>query len=291
MKNFFLSRLFRKQKQIGLCLSGGGIRGYAHLGVLKAFEEEGLTFDAFSGTSIGAIIGSAYALGYSSDEIYAYAKTIQFKNFLRLQPRLRDNAEQSRFSGKNFLDARSLRLTPSAKVLIDLCVNFYGQKEFSDTKYPFYCVACDIQHGREVVFDSGSLPFAVACSSALPGVFTPVVTNDSILVDGYVMNNLPADVLKNKGMDYVVCVDLKPIGDHTPCRNAGYFETIFSVFDLMARQTSQKGLAAADVVLTPSLSSFEKLSFNETVITGLYQAGYTCAKQNMASLKELFARL
>ncbi|MBQ8656197.1 MAG: patatin-like phospholipase family protein [Prevotella sp.] len=168
--------------KVGLVLGGGGAKGAATIGALKVIERSGIKIDYIAGTSIGAIIGGLYASGYTLDELET----------LFLSQEWQDVLESHR------VDAKLKTLFHSR-----------GIREFSDTRIPFWCVATERQSLAEVDFSSGDIVKAVRASMSIPELYEPVKWNDTELVDGGMVNNLPVDVVKEMGADIVIAIDLK----------------------------------------------------------------------------------
>ncbi len=177
---------------IGLVLSGGGARGLAHIGVLRVLEREGIPIDLLVGTSIGGLIAAGYAAGMDSFDLEREALYITQKRRLvrMMDPGL---PRGGLFHGKK-LYAYFERL--------------FGEKTFSELKTPLAVVAVDLTTHREVVLNTGPVAMAVRATTSLPGLFMPVKVNDMRLTDGGVINNLPVDVARKMGVEYVIAVDI-----------------------------------------------------------------------------------
>ena len=179
--------LYRKQEKkkykIGLAFGGGGARGFAHLGALKAFEENGIEFDEVAGTSVGSIVASLYAFGLSSDEMLNIAKKLKESDI--------------RTSKIFFMPSNSSGIENLIKSSI-------GDVHFEDMKKPLTVVAVDLKSAREIDITRGSVVKAVAGSCAVPGIFEPVDFGEYRLADGGLQNTIPADVLRRNGCKYVV---------------------------------------------------------------------------------------
>ena len=171
-----------RKPKIALCLGGGGARGFAHLGALKVFEEEGFDFDLCVGTSVGSLVGAFYSSGIAIDQLIAYSHEIDVKDVK---------------TGKLFFPSEPLAIG-------ELFTRRMGNMHIEDMVKPFYCVAVDIVSGKEVIFDKGSVSQAISASCAVPLIFKPVIIGDKHLVDGGVLNNIPASVCKMLGADFVV---------------------------------------------------------------------------------------
>ncbi len=205
-----------KRPKIGLTLSGGGAKGLAHIGILKAMDSAGLKVDYITGTSMGAIIGAMYAVGYSSDSIEQIARKIDWDLLLSNQLSLRNvTMEEKSEYGKydvelpwvnnwfristGFLEGQELWLK-----FAELFYPVYKIKDFNKFPIPFKCIATDISSGEAVVMDSGELVTAVRASMAIPTIFTAVDYKGKKLVDGGVVRNFPVKDVKKMGADIVV---------------------------------------------------------------------------------------
>ena len=183
---------FYRQPKIGLALSGGGARGLAHIGVLKVLEQEGIPVDFLAGTSMGGVIAAAYASGLSVDYIEKEALRMgRLRNLITLLDRS--------------LPRRGL---VEGQKVQEYLTTHLGDKTFEEMKIPLSLVAVDLISGQEVVLNSGSVVDAVRATVSLPGVFAPFRLGDYLLMDGGVLNNLPADVVRHTGADVVIAVDV-----------------------------------------------------------------------------------
>ena len=222
--------------KVGVVLGGGGAKGASHIGVLKYLEEMGIPVDYVAGTSMGSIIGGFYAMGYSPDELTRLISNINWSQYIgnSIERQLTSKEVRERnstlqlqvpFSADNFFDSDPnssfISQLPSSYVnnsaLInlfnDLCVGYQEEMDFNDLPIPFACVATDMIKGDEVVLRSGSVPTAMRASMAIPGLFSPVVMGDKVLVDGGLVNNFPADVLREMGADIIIGVEVTSTKD------------------------------------------------------------------------------
>ncbi|HVV55944.1 MAG TPA: patatin-like phospholipase family protein [Mucilaginibacter sp.] len=178
-----------KQK-VSLVLSGGGARGTAHIGVIEELENQGFEISAIAGTSMGALVGGVYALG----QMDAY------KNWLcSLDKMMVFNMVDFTFNGAGLVKGDRI---------IHKMREMFSDRNIEDLPIPFAAVAADIINRKEVVFDRGSVMDAIRASIAIPTVFTPVKTNDGLLVDGGIVNNIPVDHVKRSTGDILVVVDV-----------------------------------------------------------------------------------
>lgn len=206
--------------KIGLVLSGGGAKGYAHIGVLKYIEEKKIPIDYIGGTSMGAIVGSLYAIGYSAKEIEEILYHIDFdrvifeeKPYDKIPLFKKENDQKyiinlafyhfqfslpkSLSEGQETLNLLSQYLSPVHEI-----------QDFDSLQIPFLCIATNLETGKQKIFRKGFLPKAVLASGSYPTLFSPVEINDSIYTDGGVVNNFPVEEVRKMGADYIIGVDL-----------------------------------------------------------------------------------
>ncbi len=205
-----------KRPKIGLTLSGGGAKGLAHIGILKAIDSAGLPIDYITGTSMGSIIGSFYAAGYSADSILYIARHMQWDQILSNQSSMRNIImEEKDEYGKYDLELpwvnNFFRISTGVLEGQELWLKFsellfpvYKIKNFDSLDIPFKCIATDISTGQAVVLDSGEIVSAVRASMAIPSVFTAVEYNGRLLVDGGIVRNFPVKDVRQMGAQYVI---------------------------------------------------------------------------------------
>lgn len=256
-------RLFKgkKQKKLGLALGSGGVKGLAHIGALRAFEEEGIHFDFVAGTSIGSIVGAMYACGYSSSGMIEYIKNLHLEDPLTL------------------IKMKLTGVTPEK--LLD---QVFGGRDIEELSLPFCAVAVNVTSGEEVDITTGSVATAVLASSAIPPMFKPVQIADNRLIDGAFRNAVPANVVKNMGADCVIGISL---GEEHPTNEVIkisldelYKDNGVPICD---RLTPFK--IASDFLLTPSLSAYKSTAISK--MHEIYEIGYECAKRSMPEIKKV----
>jgi NTE family protein len=183
-------------KKITVALGGGGLKGFAHIGVLRQLEKEGYQIAAVAGTSVGGIIGALYACGYSTFEIEALAEKLKFPQIFN-----RDSND-----APSLIGLQGLYKLLSAEI---------GDKTFADTRLPFAVTAVDSQAGREVILDSGKLITAIKATIAIPGIFPSVKIKKMNLVDGGVLDPVPVSVARWLNSDHpIVAVSLMTQLEH-----------------------------------------------------------------------------
>lgn len=226
---------------LGLALSGGVLRGAAHVGVLKVLDREGLQPDCIAGASAGAVVGSLYAGGLSPDEIHRQVKDFRWTSLTRPTWKL----------WSNLLD-----LEPLIRRLRDL-----GLGDFRDLRIRFAAVACDLITGRSVTLDSGDVAEAVRASIAVPALFPPVERDGCQLVDGGIVNDLPADVVRAMGATYIVGVDALPLGQ-VASRSSHLIEVLFRS-RYLAIKANHPPPEAFDCLIVPEIEECSLVDFAE----------------------------
>lgn len=288
--------------KVGLVLSGGAARGLAHIGVLKALEEQGIKIDAIAGTSMGAVIGGLYASGYKIDELEKLALEIDWQQALSDAPPRADVPFRRKQDDRDFLVKQKLSFRDDGSLGLPLGV-IQGQnlslllesllahtsdtRDFDKLPIPFRAVATDIASGEKVVFRKGHLPQVIRASMSIPAVFAPVELDGRLLVDGGMTDNIPLDVAREMGVDIAIVVDIG-----TPLRSRKQLNTVVDVLNqsitLMTRRNSEEQLAAlhpTDVLIEPPLASFGVTDFGKA--EEMIDAGYRATRILDARLASL----
>ncbi len=290
-----------KETKIGLALGGGGARGLAHVGVLSVLAREGIPVDVISGASFGSIIGAIYACNpdvkHLQDEVKRALSSEQFQkakiNFVR-----HEFEEEKRVglisSFKKFLKqqvfysvAFRMRQLVTEEEFTQIIDTLVPDIAFEDTKLPFACVATDITHGAEMVFDDGELRQAIYGSAAIPGVFPPVYYRGRYLVDGGWANRVPVAPARALGADLVIAVDISEDFRNQPVDELkNGLELLIRANQVTGRMLCDMQLADADVVVRPNVGHLHWAAFDhaaECIREG--------AKAMEACLDELRAKL
>lgn len=236
----------RGRLTLGLALGGGGVRGFAHLGVLGVLEKEGLAPDVVAGTSMGAIVAALYAALPSLSDV----ETRLTDFFRRIGPHLLDLARQAVASpGGIALDRTSLM---EAAVFHGFFDDLIPDITFEETRLPLAVVAVDLLSGAEVVYREGPLRPAVLGSAALPGIFPPIPHEGRLLIDGGWTNRVPADAARSAGADRVVAVEVSDADDEQPPRvpTTG-IEIVVRASEITRNHLARLRAQAADVTLVP----------------------------------------
>lgn len=262
------------RKKIGLVLSGGGAKGFAHIGVLKVLEQAGVKIDYIGGTSMGAVVGGLYASGYNATQIDSIFQNTNFDELIKdYNPRI----------SKSFYEKRNDEMyaitlpfdkfklgVPVAfskglynyNLLVRLTKNVRHINDFSKLPIPFLCVATDIEAGKEVVLRNGFLPKALLASSAFPSLFSPVEIDGKFLIDGGVTNNYPVEELRKMGADIIIGVDVQ---DDLKDRKSLVEATriLVQITNLQMIESMQGKVKITDIYIKPDISEFSVLSFEK----------------------------
>jgi NTE family protein len=272
---------------VGVAFGGGSARGLAHVGVIRWFEEHRIPIDYAAGTSMGGLIGGAFASGMNADEITRMLDSIdwdamfgttffKYKN-IRRKADARDYPSRLEFGLKGGIVAPSALNTGQQVELLlaDIAASWFDITTFDDLPTPFRCVAVDLVGSSQVVLDRGSLAQAMRATMSLPLIFPPVEADGRVLVDGGVMNNVPANVVRGMGADRVVAVS---VGDLTDQEALAYTLTGLAgaTLDAVMRASSREALRSADVVINVPLEKYGSLDWRRS--DDLSREGYDAAE-------------
>lgn len=259
-------------KTLGLALGSGGARGVAHIGFIKALEEEGIKPDFISGSSMGAVIGSCYAKGMKIDEIRDITLKIKTGDIID-------------FSASAITKLGLLR----SKKVQRIFLQYLGDVTFDELDVPFTCTAVDLYSGKLHVFDRGSVALAVQASSAIPTVFRPVAYEDKLLVDGGVLCRVPVEQVKAMGADVVVAVDVLVNTSKKVEDVSNIFSMVLRLFDIMDNNATllseQLYPEKCDLVLKPAMEGMSPYAIKE--LDRAYEEGYQVGKDHIDKIKEL----
>lgn len=263
--------------RIGLVLSGGGARGAAHVGVLRALEEMRIPIDAIAGTSMGAVVGGLYASGMSAAQIERELAGVDWQDAFRDRParsglNFRRRSEDRDFlvqlplgfrEGRFQLPKGLIQGQKLSQLLRELTLPVANVPRFDDLPTPFRAVATDLETGMAVVLGEGDLATALRASLSAPGIFAPVERDGRLLVDGGISNNLPVDVARSMGVDQLIVVDVGfPLAQRD--RLASVTNVANQMLTILIRRESEKQLATLapqDVLVSPELPRVSSYSF------------------------------
>ncbi len=278
--------------RFGLALGGGAAKGFAHLGVLKVLEENGLVPDLIVGTSMGAVVGAVYSWKgniaatkehfkrFLESEYYDRKTYQKFKEIDQKEPEglwvaLRHLITKGMIYGKT-LTARSVLSHEDYEEDLEILVPI---TDFNQLKIPFGCIASDLISGDEVLITSGNLRLAVMASAAIPGIYSPVVTEDRFLVDGGSTNKLPINPAFQLGADVVVGVDVsKHLEEATDLNSA--MDIILRSSSVATHRLEKLQALNADLILYPDVDDLHWADFSqmETAMERGVQAAATALK-------------
>lgn len=251
--------------KIGLALSGGGARGTVHVGVLSVLVEAGIPIDLIAGTSVGSLVGAAFCAGMPIEQLRAMALTTSWKDLSR--PTL------SRHGLLSFA-----RLETWIKDII-------GDVDIRDLAILFAAVAADLERGHKVVLREGSVATAVRASCSVPGIVTPVEVNGRYLSDGGILDNMPVDVARDMGADYVIGVDIFVPSDY---RRMGALGTGLQSIETMVRHSGGR-IEDADCLIVPEIAGHAYHRFSKT--QEFIEQGASATRKALPAIQEALAQL
>src|SRR3989339_2216772 len=244
----FLS-LGKNRPRVAVVLGGGGARGFAHIGVLKALEESKIPIDIIVGTSAGALIGGLYASGMEISEIEEIGSDIGWNKISNL----------SFFKMLTLITADSLISHRKLEVYLEKHI---GKKRFDELNISFACIACDIKTGERIVFKDGDVGFAMMVSATIPGVFKPVEYRHRLLIDGGVVDNLPVDIARILGADYIIAV--YPKADFSLIDIKSILMTLYQVINIQGSFLIAEQLNNADFAIIPDVKDVGSIDLNRS---------------------------
>jgi NTE family protein len=256
---------------VGLALSGGGARAFAHTGVLEALEYAGFPVDYVSGTSMGSLIGALYASGQPVDEIWGFGR----------------DAAKLKVS-RDFKSIKLLRLLITDKLITPTYITRFidgrlGKLTFDKLKKPFACTAMDLRTGEKILFTDGPLAIAVRSSVNLPGIFAPVQYRQRYLVDGGVVDFIPVDAARQLGADWV----LASVTESAPGKMPDtVLMSLLQVIDIRGSILAGEAEKRADFVMKPEVGDITVADFDRCTEAG--EEGLTEASRRMNAAKEAY---
>ncbi|MGO4913466.1 patatin-like phospholipase family protein [Leeuwenhoekiella sp. W20_SRS_FM14] len=262
------------QLKVGLVLSGGGAKGLAHIGVLKEIEAAGVKIDYIGGTSMGAIIGGLYAAGYNAHQLDSIFNVVNFDKLIQ------DNLPRSAQSFYERADAEKYAISlpfdhfkisfPSAlskgqniyNLFTELTHHVQEVNDFSELSIPFFCVATDAEKGQAIILDKGCLPEAITASGALPSLFSPVIVDDRILIDGGVVNNYPVEELRRRGANFIIGVDVQDdLRGKSELKSAP--EMLIQINNYRTIEAMKDKVAETDIYIKPNIAGYSVVDFDK----------------------------
>lgn len=308
-----LDLIRRERPTVALVLSGGGAKGAAHISVIRYLERAGIPIDLILGTSIGGLVGGLYACGYDAESLEAIIRSLDWDNLLYdSHHRKYDALSQKDYDRQYELSIPYgtyrwdfHRPETSRRVLLrdgivqgrniedlfaSLLVGYGDEVDFLSLPIPFACVASDMISAKPKVWHSGSLLQALRSTMSIPGLFTPVKSDNMVLMDGSMRNNYPAEIAKQMGADIIIGVDISaPSLDASQMRSM--LDIVIQTNDVLGRESYNAGLAATDIYIQPDLSDFSLLSFDKQSIDSIILRGQRAVEAVADQIDNLKVRL
>jgi NTE family protein len=285
--------------KVALVLSGGGAKGFSHIGVLKVLEEEGIPIDIIVGTSIGSLVGGIYSLGYTAKEMEDICKaqdwqSLLFDEFPRFYLSRADRSLQQRYLFSLLVDEKKkislpLGVIKGQNVLNLLCGltgNVPSDMDFSKLPISFACVAANLETGKEIVLNKGSLPTAMFASMAVPGVFQYPEREGLVLIDGGVVNNFPVDVAKKMGADIIIGVDISE--EFIERDKIKSIQNVFTqLIGFLDQYKDSINSSLCDLIIKPDITGFSLTSFNNEAVDTLIVRGEVAADKMRMQIRKI----
>lgn len=283
----------RHRPKVALVLGGGGAKGAATVGVLKVIEKSGVPIDMIVGTSIGSIVGGLYAIGYRADDLDSLFENQNWPQLFN-DARVHGQGKLEEIHGVGLMKGRGV-----LQFLDSLCIKKPTYKgpgiypdsiDFDRLPIPYRAVACDINTGNAVALADGDLTMAMRASMSIPGAFKPVSKDTLLMMDGGLVNNLPVDVARAMGADYVIAVDLtqNKHPDFKPKKIKKFMPK--TVRWLRARPdyiNYNRNRKDCDVYINPELKGYAVTSFNAKAIKAMILLGQEAGQEKYSQLVKL----
>lgn len=275
-EDFLINMLWRKtvnlekdkRPKVALVLGGGGARGFAHIGVFRALEEEKVPIDLVVGTSVGSIAGAFYCAGASLDKLEELAKDITYKSI-------------SNFSIPSIVGMLLSEELLTNVQIEELLKNNLGDLRFEELKIPLICVATDLNTGERILLRDGSVAFAARASSTVPGLFKPVEYRQRYLVDGGLLENVPVGIAKLFDPDVIIAVPVS--ADITKNTTTSVFSILMQAIYIQGKAMDQENIDAADVLIRPDVGEMSAADLPNAYHT--IDKGFAAAKYSLRDIK------
>ncbi|MDO9038185.1 MAG: patatin-like phospholipase family protein [Lutibacter sp.] len=289
----------RENIKVGLVLSGGGAKGFAHVAVLKVLEEAGVRIDYIGGTSMGAIIGGLYASGYSANQLDSIIKTTDFTKILidnlpRKSKPFYDKEHGEKYilnvpikNGKVGMPTALSNGQNVLNLLTSLTQHVNSINDFGKLPIPFVCIATNLETGKEEVLNKGFLPEAILASGAFPTLLAPVEIDGKLMTDGGVTNNFPVEQVKAMGADVIIGVDIQSGLENKEQLNSAV-KILNQIVGFQMYQSMEHKYDSLDLVIKPNMKLYNVISFDKA--KEIMLEGEQAAREKFSELKAIAAR-
>ena len=289
---------YGQRKKVGVVLCGGGAKGFAHIGALKVLEEAGIPIDYIGGTSMGAIIGGLYSIGYNADALDSIIQIQDWPHLLSDNV-YRSNLPESAKENTSYIASinykkQGIKL-PSGVVsgqnilnlFLDMTTGYHAEMDFRKLPIPFSCVAADMKSGKEIVLNHGSLPVAMRASMAIPGFFSPVRLDTMLLIDGGILNNYPVDVVRKMGADIIIGITFTSDEKKSEKNQGSLLELADNMKNFMGKELYDKNIKNTDIAIQVNLGSYNVASFEKEAIDSIVTKGEKATRDKWPELVKL----
>ena len=286
----------RTRPKVGVVLSGGGAKGFAHIGALRVIEEAGIPIDYIAGTSMGSIIGGLYAVGYDPDMMQKLCTEQDWNLIMKDQIPRKFIPLEKRINERHYLltlPYKNGKLKIKRSMIDGMYVNMlltrlmmpaYKERDFSKLPVPFLCVATDIISADPIEFRSGSLAQSIRSSMSIPFLFEPVDYDGYLLCDGGLTNNFPVRNVREQGADIIIGVDLEIVkSDPEVLDNS--LKVLERLISVVSQDESNKARKDCDILIRPNIGNANMMSFND--FSPIIQCGEEGAREKFPELKRL----
>lgn len=283
--------------KLGLVLEGGGAMGLAHIGVIQYLEDHHIPVSYIAGTSMGGLVGGVYATGRNAREVRDLVKQIDWDQVISGQTRFEELSFRRKQDARDFPSTLEFGLHNGLQfpsgfnsgqqvdlILDRIALPYSGLKSFEELPIPFACVATDLVTRSEHVFRSGPLDLALRSTMSLPGVFSPVVHNGHIYVDGGLLNNIPVNVAKEMGAEIILGIHLE-VAALKPDASLSSFQVLGESIAAVIAANERAAMKDADLVVSVPLQAFSSMDYNKA--DAIIKAGYDAAAANAETLSRL----
>ena len=296
---FIFCTVRAQQPRVAFVLSGGGARGFAHVGVLQVLEEIGFKPVIITGTSMGSVVGGMYAIGYKSDTLRRIIETVDWNDLFydKVKRENLNSIARERydryvvrldFEGKKIVSYSGfVKGTKMHNLLTNLCLPVSGITDFSKFPVAFSCIGTDIQTGKKVLLNKGSLPDAIRASMAIPSLLTSVELDGKILVDGGLTQNYPIIEAKEMGADYIIGVDVGT--KSTRDELSSFLNIMMESMFLHGYQNYEYEKEFLSINIRPKLDGISPLDFDKA--DSIVKLGEAAARAQYAELKQLYEKI